>query len=287
MRVTDQSSLAQALRQLQLSQERVQQSQQQAASGQRVERPSDDPAAWGRIQAQSEQLSRMDTYNNNIAVTRSRLQSADSTLQSMQQVLTRFREVTQMSISLVRDPASVATEAGQLRDEVLSLTNTAVGGEYLFSGYSAGPPQAGGRFVGDNQKRAVEVSPLGATVFGVSAQEAFGVTPGQELFGDLRATVDAMKSGDVAGMRAGLDAVDAAMQRLSVSRTSLGAQMNTLDLADQGNQSYNLNLNQAISAARDVDPAQAYSRLIADRYSQEATYSVLGSASKLSLIKYL
>lgn len=287
MRVTDQLLLDQSVSQVRQAQERLFASQRKASSGVQVENPSDDPAAFRRIDALSQQLVRVQGYDGNISRTRARLSAAEASLQSMQGIVTRFREVSLMALNTASDQGTVAVEAQQLRDQLLQGVNQSFDGEYLFSGYSQSAPFVGSRFVGDNQKRAVEISPLGATLFGVSAQEAFGVLPGQDVFTGISDAVTAIKSGDAAKIRAGLDAADQQLQRLSAAQAMIGAQMNTLDVAARANQDYRLALQTSLSDQRDINPAQAYSQLAADQHAAEATYSVIGSASRLSILKYL
>ena len=71
------------------------------------------------------------------------------------------------------------------------------------------------------------------------------------------------------------------------AQTLLGGQLNTLDVAKSANDSYKLALTKAQSELRDADPAEAYSKLAADRYAVEATYAILGQQNQLSILKYL
>ena len=93
MRISDQQTLNNALRNLQSNQERLSRSSERATTGLEVARPSDDPAAYNRAADYQTQLTRMDGYDQNISLVRARLASTDSTTQSMQGVLTRLREL--------------------------------------------------------------------------------------------------------------------------------------------------------------------------------------------------
>jgi flagellar hook-associated protein 3 FlgL len=287
MRISDRSMLDEALRQIQRSGERLQATQHRAVTALKVERSSDDPVAYGQITAHSEQLARLEGYNRNITLVRARLSATEASLTDMQGVLTRLRELTMMALNQVTTTESVPIEAEQHYGQLLQMLNQSFGGDYLFSAYAASAPFSGSRFVGDNQKRAVEVSPLGATVFGVSAREAFGVLPGQDAFAAVSKAIAGMRAGNRADVADGLTAIDQHLNMISQAQAILGAQQNTLQVAERANEAYAAALQKGISQARDIDPAQAYSQLAADRYAMEATFAVLGSMSRMSILKYL
>lgn len=287
MRISNQQMLDDALRSLQINQERLSRSAERATSGIAVARPSDDPVAYSRAADYQARLTRLDGYDQNAALVRAQLSATDGTLQSIQDVLARLRELALAAQGPIADRTLNAAEATTLREQLQQLMNRSLNGVYLFAGYASSAPFTNHVFTGDNQRRAVEVSPLGATAFGLTAQDAFGVAPGQVVFPGIDALIAAMRNGDSAGINAGLGAVDGYQKQVAQAQTRLGSQINGLDLAQSGNQAYRLSLTRALSEERDADPAAAYSILAADRATVEATYAVLGAQRGLSLVKYL
>lgn len=287
MRISDQQQLSNMLVNLQSNQERLARSTERATTNLQVARPSDDPTAFNRITDYDGRLTKLAGYDQNIEQVRSRLSATDSTLQSVQGILTRLRELSLSAQSPGSDSSLAASEAESLRSQLGQLLNKNFDGEYLFSGYSGATPFTNNVFGGDNQKRAVEVSPLGATVFGVSSKDAFGVDPGQVVYPGLDSMIAAMKAGDSAKIRASLDAIDGYQKQLAQAQTLVGGQLNTLDVAKSANDSYKVALTKSQSELRDADPAEAYSKLAADRYAVEATYAILGQQNQLSILKYL
>lgn len=287
MRITDRGMLQDSLRNIERSQSRLQDTQNKASSGIQIDRPSDDPVGYSDIAARDVLLTRLDGYNRNISLVRGRLGATESNMQSVQGVLVRLRELTLVSLNGIATTDALTTEAEDLTAQLVGLANQAYSGDYIYNGYSAGAPFNGARFVGDNTKRAVEVSPFGATTFGVTAKEAFGVTPGQDVFKGISDAVAGMRAGNRAAVAAGLDAIDGHINQLTQAMASVGAQQNTLSTAERANQDYALELKKAQGLQRDIDPAKVYSQLTADQYAVQATFAVLGSSSRLSLIKYL
>jgi flagellin-like hook-associated protein FlgL len=85
----------------------------------------------------------------------------------------------------------------------------------------------------------------------------------------------------------GLDAVDQQLKLIGQGLGHLGAQQGTLNTAAQANQAHALLLQKSTSQLREIDPAKVYSQLAADRYAVEATFSVLGSGKRLSILNYI
>lgn len=288
MRISDRQMLDNTLHNLQVNQERLARSTERATSGLEVTTPSDDPDAYARSIDYQSKLTRLDGYENNLSQVQAALYSTDGTMQSMQGILTRLRELTIQAQGPTTDFDTTATEVENLRGELTQLMNQKFNSEYLFSGYSANAPFDNNNvFQGVNQLRAVEVSPLGATTFGVTAQDAFGVAPGQTAFAWVDQFITALRNRDRPALNSVLGALDSSQKQLAQAQTKIGSQLNGLQLAHSGNQAYRLSLTTSLSEARDADPAEAYSALVADKATVEATYTVLSIQRGLSLTKYL
>ena len=137
--------------------------QGQLASGKRVNKPSDDPLNAGAIINLQGNLSQNTQFIRNIDYTRSYLDKSESTLGSVNNIISRAKELSiQMMNSVSYDAASrrsVATEIQQLHDEVISLGNTTIGSRYLFGGsITDTPPVASGAlFYGNTQAVTTQV----------------------------------------------------------------------------------------------------------------------------------
>ncbi|WP_447972102.1 flagellin N-terminal helical domain-containing protein [Nitrospira sp. Kam-Ns4a] len=139
MRVSDQQIFGALLNRLQEARAKTLAAQEQIASGKRVIRPSDDPSAFGRIVSGQASLARLDQRLRNIQTGTARLQTADGTLTSVTNVLTRVKE---LAVGLRNDTngpterAAGAVEARQLALELQRLANTTSNGQALFTGTS-------------------------------------------------------------------------------------------------------------------------------------------------------
>jgi flagellar hook-associated protein 3 FlgL len=163
-------------------------SQNQVATGKRVQTPSDDPVAAVQLHELARAQSQNQQYDKNSTVVTGRLQLEEQALADAGTVLQRARElVVQANTATLSDGdrKSVATELQARLDELLSIGNRKdSNGEYLFAGYStAAQPFARGasgsvQYLGDNGARRVEVDS------GLQIQDS---DPGSQLFMNIPA----------------------------------------------------------------------------------------------------
>ncbi|MFW5824154.1 MAG: flagellar hook-associated protein FlgL [Marinobacter sp.] len=143
------------------------QTQEQVSTGKRVNRPSDDPVAAARILKLDQEVGRIDTYKRNVGLAENRLQQEESSLESMNDIIERVRELTVQagngSLS-ANDRQSISAELKQRLEELASQANTQdSSGSYIFSGFQGDSPafarNANGNWVyqGDEGERNLEV----------------------------------------------------------------------------------------------------------------------------------
>jgi flagellar hook-associated protein 3 FlgL len=167
--------------------------QEQASSGDRINRPSDDPSASYRVLTLNSEGASLDNYIKNLADMSNSLGTSSSIIQQMVSVINQAKvNITQIT-SGVYDQASrdrTAEAVNNLLEQVIQLGNTQYNGQYLFGGSkTSSAPFAAERsdgeitsvtYQGGEESRSVEVAP------GV---EAVAYSNGEELFrSDQRTT---------------------------------------------------------------------------------------------------
>lgn len=113
--------------------------QEQISTGNRILTPADDPVASVRLLQLEQQQSVLGQYNSNLTAAKNSLTQEEVTLNSVNTVLQRVRELAVQAGNGSLDPQdrkAIAAELGEREDELLSLMNTRnARGEYLFSGF--------------------------------------------------------------------------------------------------------------------------------------------------------
>ena len=122
-------------------QSRLQQTEQQLATGKRLLTPSDDPVAAVQILDISEDLAQVDQYNRNGDLAEGQLALEESVLADVGNVLQRVRELVVQANNASQSPEtrrSIGTEIAARLDELLALANTRdASDEFIFAGFQA------------------------------------------------------------------------------------------------------------------------------------------------------
>lgn len=117
----------------------VTRTQEQISTGNRILTPADDPVASVRLLQLDQQQGVLEQYNSNLTAAKNSLTQEEVTLNSVNTVLQRVRELAAEAGNgalSAEDRKSISAELQEREDELLSLMNTRnARGEYLFSGF--------------------------------------------------------------------------------------------------------------------------------------------------------
>lgn len=155
-----------AVAQIMKQQSQLSRTQNQVASGKRVEKPGDDPIAATRILDLERNQKEIDQYQANSDLLASRLSVGEQSLANIDNVLTRVRELVLQANNASTDAtarASIATEIRSRTQELMDIANARdASGEFLFAGYSTGSAPfartgAGVTYTGDQGIRSLQI----------------------------------------------------------------------------------------------------------------------------------
>lgn len=182
--------------------------QQQIASGKRVQTPADDPVAAVHIMELQRALAESEQFTLNADMAKNRLTLEEQALADANTLITRVRELTVQGNNASVDATSrrlLATEVrGRLKELVDIANRRDASSEFLFSGYATRTQpfvQTGGAigYFGDQGNRALQIGPDQRIVDGHSGSDVFmAVTEGNGTF-VTTATAGNAGSGVIAG----------------------------------------------------------------------------------------
>ncbi len=139
MRISTTQIYGQGLKAFGEQQAKLAKLQQQISTGQRLTKPSDDPAASARVLELEQTVAINEQYQSNISQAQHRLQLADTTLDSIENIMQRVRELVIQGNNATMSAESrdaIANEIDERYKELISLSNTTdENGDYLFAGY--------------------------------------------------------------------------------------------------------------------------------------------------------
>lgn len=272
-------------------------SERAIASGRQINQPSDDPSSASRLMRHDTRLQRVNQYQRNTDNARLWVGSADQALQSAANNLGRAKTLAVQAGNDTLGPvenAALATDIRAIADGLLAIANTKASGRPIFAGTADTPEayDATGAYLGDagtivrsvDTNETVEVGHTGPVVFGVS-------NPGDPMNGTvfeaLWALADAVEIGDNAVVRAGIEAVDLATDRVGEAQGRVGATSQQIDAAEFRHGGEKLAVEGYVSQIRDTDVAEAIIRLRSAEASYEATLSATARGLSSSLLDFL
>lgn len=185
IRITQGMMYARALSDVQSGLYRYSQLQQEVASGRRISRPSDDPAAALRILPLRGDIRDLTQLSSNVSLARETLNTSTASLEDASSVMQRVRELTTQAANGTlngSDRQSIAAEVDQLLSQVLGIANSRRGDRYLFGGTANGEPPfsletAGGRtrpvYRGNRDSLSIDVAPGVSTALNVPGDSIF------------------------------------------------------------------------------------------------------------------
>ena len=143
MRITNTTLFNTTLANIQQYNARLLQTYEEAASGRRLHRPSDDPTGTRRVLDLRGRLSVLEQFKGQRVVTTSLLEGTDTALQSVETLLLSAKGLALRGANDTLGPeqrAILANEVGGLLHQAIALGNSDVNGRYLFAGQANDQP---------------------------------------------------------------------------------------------------------------------------------------------------
>ncbi len=281
---------------LQTLQQNVQNDTQQVSTGRRVNNLGDDPAAAAELVFNNAQTSQDVQFQTNISDVQSKIQTADSVMNSATQLLTSAISLgTQGATGTLTaaDRQSIAAQVAGLQQQMLSLANTNYQGTYIFSGTevttqpftqdSSAP--SGITYNGNSAVTSVQISQGQSMQTNLPGDQVFANSSGN-VFAALNDLQSALTSGT--GIAAANTEVQNAFNQINNQRVFYGNALNQLQSTDNFLSQDTLNLSQQQNSLVGADMTKALSSLSQDQVAQQAALSATAQILDMpTLLSYL
>lgn len=277
--------------------------QEQLATGNKVNRPSDNPLNVRSAISAQMRIYQNEQYLSNITSARPYLNESESSIMTVMNIIQRAKELalqgaTGSNSQLQRD--QIATEVNQLLEALLKEANHQTYGKYIFGGTitltkpflelrnMTGEISAV-NYMGNDDYTYVEISE-GATInINLTGREVFlpTITGSTNIFQTLIDLRDNLRSGNISSIQQRIDELTRAINQLSLALAKIGALTNRMESTEQDLENANIELRRVISDNIDADMAE----VIVNLNSQTNAYqSALNAASRViqpSLLDYI
>jgi flagellar hook-associated protein 3 FlgL len=291
MRITEGMSYRNLLRDVAAAKERLENAQMQISSGRRVNKPSDDPAAAADIIRLTGEKDESAQYDRNLMFTRSKLDIADRTLDSIEKMVERARTLAQLSLGSPESGHLYRTEVEGLRDQILSAANTQHAGRFIFGGtVTTQPPfvevvDGTVAYQGNAETSSLQVSRTLTIETQIPGGDLF--TGAVDIFATMDSLVAAIQSGDKDAITAGIGNLEEFAEIASVGRSRIGSLGNLVSNFESEMTSARLGRETELNEVQAADLAAAISDFQMSENSLQATMAVGARITQLNLLDYL
>lgn len=291
--------------------EKMQTLQLAAATGKKLNRPSDDPTAISPVLSARTQIQQSDRYVETIESGLDRIDGMDGYLDSIENTLVRIKEISIAAVNGTLSPQdrlTYADEVHQLRESLMADGNAQIDGKYLFAGFE----EKTAPFALNPNYPATEPNPVsyqgdnGVVEFEIAPNELIKVnlTGNGLMLGDFDndGTTDAgavdifalvtqleeeLRANNPDGITPLINTIDDAANQVRSQRSFEGNVGRRLETARDHMEQIKIDMEEYRSRFEDADILETITELSQQEQSFQAALNVTGKVSELSILNYL
>ena len=299
MRITEGIIAGRNLADLQRANAAVAKASLQVSTGNRLQRPSDDPQAVQKALNLRGDLAATAQYMDTANASQGWAQATDDALADINDVLQRAREaVVQGGNGTMsqKDRNDIATQIDQLIGQAKSSGNATFDGQYIFAGQKTDTapydPDGADTYSGDTGSIIRTIGPGVSVQLNGSMGSVLGNGSDGKALQVLRDIATHLRGGTAADTNAlrttDLAAIDASMAGVSTARAEAGALSNRLTTAANRLTDLQASTEKVRSGVEYVDLAEAISQLSSQQAVYQAALQATGSSlSQRTLMDFL
>ncbi len=298
MRIATNTASEAVLAQLTKLSQRQSMLQTQAATGQRIFQPEDDPAAVGRILGLETERRQISQFQSNATRALEVSQSSYAGINEMKKISDRAGELVTLGAGASSPDAfkAYAKEVNQLIEQAVQLGNTKFRNDYLFAGtavttqpYDDTNRDANGNllavtYAGNTSQGTVQLSEYSSIAPGTSNATNTGMGG---FINNLIALRDALNTGSSATVSATQTNLEASENLLVNALSEHGAIELRIEVNKKQQENRAQNIETLVSQDADADLATTVVRLSQTSTAYEAALSSATKILKMSLLDYI
>lgn len=277
------------------SQQQINQDLEQIASGQTINRPSDNAAGAAMLVRNAGQTAEADQFLRSASGLAGELQNADSALNS---VITSLQRAITLGVEGANgtlndsDRAALATEVQGIEADLLNLANLSYQGKFVFAGTAtqtapyvidASSP-SGVRYVGNSSVNAVTVGNHLSVNANLPGSNLFSGN-GTDMFQAIQNLITSLQSGT--NVDAAVSEVSDAYSHINAQRVFYGNSINQLNSQQTFLNSETTQLAQQQNAIAGTDLAKVVSDLVNAQTSRQATLEAIAQTQQTNLFNFI
>jgi flagellar hook-associated protein 3 FlgL len=277
------------------TQQQIDTDEEEIASGQSVNVPSDNPAAAAVLVQNADQTSQADQFERSIGSIQGEMQDADSALNSvttaLQQAITLGVEGANGTLNS-SDRAALTTQVQGIQSQLLSLANLTYQGNYVFAGtatqtapYVLDPSSSSGvTYAGNSGVNRVTLGNEFSLQTNLPGSQLFSAS-GTDVFQSIQDLITGLQSGT--GISTAVTEVGNALNSIDTQRVFYGNALNELNTQQTYLSGETTQLAQQQNTVGGTDLTAVISNLTSSQTSLQATLQSMGQTAQIDLFDYL
>ena len=267
-----------------------------AATGKRINKPSDDPSAIRPVLNARSQVQKSDRYLRTMGSAGDRLNILDSHLDQVTNLMIRAQETTIAAGNGSmgqEDLTNLSDAIGHIKEELYSLANSKVDGKYIFAGFAEDTQpfpdhNDPSNYQGDNGHMELEIAPGEKIQANLTGDDLFqGAGGGINLFQLLDDIQNDLAAGNSGAATSRLDDLKDATSQVSRQRSQMGNVAARVENAKGHMEEIKIDMQEVLSLYEDADIIDVITSLNQQEMAFEAALNVTSKVSDLSILKYL
>ncbi|ARD57693.1 flagellar hook-associated protein FlgL [Bacillus safensis] len=301
MRVTQGMISQNSLRNISKSYEKLSKINEQAQTGKRFTKTSDDPVAAVKSLQYSTALFRNEQYKNNLNEAQNWIDTSETSVTEIIDIMSNIRDKVLDAANGTKQPedlAAIGVEIGQMKNQIIDAMNTQMLGKFVFNGTNTNVKpvveNADGtytfNFENYTDANAVQANISDGITLNVNSNpiSAFGgQANGQNVIEMLTDLENSLKNGTFANSDDALASIDQFKEVMSAERSDLGARSNRVDLVGSRLTSQFQVLKNAKSDNEDVESEKAILDLLQQETVNRAALATTAKVIQPSLVDFL
>ncbi|MEL7564389.1 MAG: flagellin [Dehalobacterium sp.] len=274
---------------------RLTRAEMSVASEKVIQAPSDNPSGMSRVINLNQQVSKQKNYNVAIQDGLGWLKMAELTMGSVADALSDAKNLALTAVNGTTTSAEslslMISQADELIEHVVSLSNNTYGGQYIFSGDTTdvlpfqlkadGMPEAYAGGTGTLKRQIQEDQSVAVTFRGDEVFEQSGV------FAAMLKLKEGLTNADTALLQESIAELDSAFTKVVEYQGSMGIRINQFESMEKMHVDQIEYLETLITSIEDVDIVQAITDMKAEKVAYEAILAVGVQINSVSILDYL
>ncbi len=257
------------------------------ATGKRVNKLSDDPVGVAQGLTIKTALANIEQLRRNISLGNSWLAVSESAMNQAQGIVSDLKALS-VQMASATTGASQRTSAAQtvqnMRDEIVALANTEVGGRYIFGGTKTDtiPFSQDGTYNGNSDAFTIKSDKNATMAVGIDGSTVF-----EDLFDTLNSFETALAANNISGIQNAMDDLDTGFETITNKISDVGSKMLRMEVRGKILEDMNLSNTERLSKIEYADIAEAIMNLKSVEFAYQATLASSSKVMGLSLVNYM